>query len=114
MGRGLQPAHRVRDSRGLSDADWNTKHARVYLPKTNGGYVKAWVKIEKGDCFQGQGIVDDKVDSPITLGTPIAYRGGNDAGVLPKYEKRLHRKNKKEVLLKGVADQLARSMQMKP
>lgn len=113
MGRGLLPANRVRDSRGLSEEDWSRTHAKVLLPRSKGGYVQAFVKITKGSHFAGQGIVDDKVDSPITLGTPIEFTGGNDSGVRPKFVKRLHRANQKAKLLEGVAQQLVKDMQFK-
>ena len=113
MGRGLLPAHLVRDAKGVSEDDWSRTHAKVLLPSMRGGYVKAFVKITKGDHFNGQGIVDDKVASPVGLGTPIEFAGGNNSGVRPKFVKRLHRKNGKDALLKGVTDQLVRSMQMK-
>lgn len=113
MGRGLLPAYRVRDSKGVSQSDWSNTHARVLLPGLRGGYVKAWVKVIKGDHLNGTGFVDDKVSSPITLGTQINYRGGDECGVLPKYEKKLHRKNLKEERLKAVAEQLVKDMQFK-
>lgn len=109
----MLPAYRVRDSRGVSESDWSNTHARVFLPRSDGGYVKAWVKIVSGDHLRGTGIVDDKVDSRITLGTPIVYDGGTESGVTPKFVRKQHRANKTADLLKGVAEQLVKGMQFK-
>lgn len=64
--------------------------------------------------MKGQGIVEDKSASSIPFGAQIEFAGGTASGVLPKFVKRLHKAKADKELLAGVAEQLTRSMQMKP
>lgn len=109
----MLPANRVRDSRGVGEFDFEKTHTKVYLPSHRGAFVLALVRISSGDCYNGTGIVEDKVNSPLGMGTQIRFSGGTLSGVRPKFIARLHRKNEKETLLKAVTDQLVSDMQMK-
>ena len=113
MGRGLLPDYRVRDSRGVGCVDYNQTHTKVLVPGQR-GFVCVMVRITKGDYKKGQGIVEDKTVSSITFGTHIEFAGGSESGVKPKFVKRLHRPKADKQLLSAVADNLSRSMQMKP
>lgn len=113
MGRGLLPDYRVRDSRGVGCVDYNKTHTKVLMPGTR-GYVRVMVRITKGDYMRGQGIVEDKSASSVAFGTQIEFAGGSESGVLPKFVKRLHKAKADKQLLAGVAENLTRSMQMKP
>jgi hypothetical protein len=98
------------------------RHAKVYLPTLNGGYVQAWVKITEGDKSQGTGILDDEPENAgirqgrrtlhLKLGDQIKYAGGNER-VIPKFVKRLPG-NQLEVLKKAVANDIQLAMSFNP
>lgn len=106
---------RPRDSKGLSESDWTRTHAKVYLPTFRGGYELIYVKILSGDHLNGTGVIDDVPKrSALTMGTQIAFAGGTESGVKPKFVRKLHRKNQKDSLIEGVAKQLQNSLQFNP